>query len=137
MYEQGEGAGWLTFASIVLILAGVMRIFDAIWAWAHDGALPDGFDEVIFGDDLSTYGWMWFIVGVILIAAGLAVLQRAQWARWIGIVAASIMLITAFSWMPIYPVWSLLYVSIGILIIYGLGVYGERSFRKADPPRIV
>jgi len=30
MHRRGEG--WIMFAAIVLAVAGIMRIFDAIWA---------------------------------------------------------------------------------------------------------
>ena len=41
-------------------------------------------------------------------------------SRWVGIVAAGIAAITAFSWMPYYPVWALIYVIIAIFVIYAL-----------------
>jgi hypothetical protein len=41
-------------------------------------------------------------------------------ARALGIVAAGIAAITAFSWMPYYPVWALIYVVIAIFVIYAL-----------------
>jgi len=125
--DDERGLGWLLFASIVLVVAGIMRIFDAIWAWRYDGSLPDEFQEAILGDDLDTYGWLWLIVGIVLIAAGLAVYQRSQWARWIGIIAGAIVTITAIAWIPFYPVWSLIYMLIGIMVIYGLAAYGGRS----------
>jgi len=40
MNEQSSGEGWLIFAGILLMLAGVMRFFDAIWAWSYSGAVP-------------------------------------------------------------------------------------------------
>jgi hypothetical protein len=124
--DDEQGLGWLLFSSIVLIAAGIMRIFDAIWAWRYDGALPEEFEEAILGDDLASYGWLWLIVGIVLIAAGVAVYGRAQWARWVGIIAAAIVTITAVAWLPFYPVWSLIYILMGILVIYGLSAYGGR-----------
>ena len=35
-------SGWLTFSAVVLIIAGIMRVIDAIWASSYHGALPDG-----------------------------------------------------------------------------------------------
>ena len=37
MRDQSNGEGWLIFAGIVLMTAGVMRFFDAIWAWTYNG----------------------------------------------------------------------------------------------------
>ena len=47
-------------------------------------------------------------------------LMRSQIACWIGIIASAFMIITAFWWIPYYPVWSFVYVLIGVLVIYGL-----------------
>jgi hypothetical protein len=33
-------SGWLTFSAVVLIIAGIMRIIDAIWAFSYHGAIP-------------------------------------------------------------------------------------------------
>lgn len=122
-----QGTGFVLFAAIVLVVAGIMRIIDAIWAWANDGTVPDAIEEAILGDSLNTYGWLWFIVGILMVLAGLAVMQGAQWARWIGIAAGAVMAVTAITWMPVYPVWSLVYIMIGIYVIYGLAAYGGRS----------
>jgi hypothetical protein len=121
-----DGAGWLLFAGTILGIAGVMRIFDAFWAFRYDGALPDQLEGAILGTSLSTYGWVFLIVGVILIVSSVAVLNRSQLARWIGIFAGSMLAVTAFWWMPFYPVWSLAYVLIGVLVVYGLAAHGGR-----------
>jgi hypothetical protein len=123
--NDDEGYGWLMFASIVLVVAGVMRFFDGLWAIRADAQVPD-LDDQLLGEELSTYGWVYLIVGVILILAGLAVYQRSQLARWIGIVAGAILAITATMWLPFAPVWALVYIFIGIFLIYGLAVYGGR-----------
>ena len=121
-----QSYGWLLFASIVLICAGIMRILDAIWAWRYSGVVPAEFQSAVLGHNLDTYGWLWSIVGIVLILAGVAVLKRSQWARWIGILAGAILTITAIAWMPFYPVWSLIYVFVGIFVIYGLAAHGGR-----------
>jgi hypothetical protein len=115
----------LTFSAVVLIVAGVMRVLDAIWAFEYNGTVADNLHNALFGHSLSTYGWIWLIVGVILIFAGFLVLSptptiSAEISRWIGVVAAALGAITAISWMPYYPVWSLIYVAIAIMVIYGL-----------------
>jgi hypothetical protein len=126
-----EGWGWLEFSAIVLIVAGVMRIFDAVWAWRFDGVVPEEFRRSLFGDDLDAWGWVWFTVGIVLIVAGAVITRRAQWARWVGVVAGAGLAISAVWAMPMYPVWSLVYIAFGIMVIYGLVSYGGRSPARA------
>ena len=123
-------SGWLIFSAIVLIVAGVMRIFDAIWAFRYDGTVVNNLHDAFFGHSLTTYGWVWLIVGIILIVAGFVVLSptpsiTVDIARWFGIVASAIAAITAITWMPYYPVWAFIYIAIAVVVIYGLAAREE------------
>ena len=124
--EYDPGYGWLVFAGTILGLAGLMRIIDAIWAFRYNGALPENLQDGVLGDNLTGYAWTWLIVGIILIVASFLLLTRSQIARWVGYVAAAIGGLTAMTWMPYYPIWSLTYVGIAILVFYALVRYGAR-----------
>ena len=99
----------------------------AIWAFRYHGVLPQHFEDAIFGHSLKTYGWVYLIVAAILILSAFGVIVRSQFSRWIGIIAGAVLSISAIWWMPFYPVWSLAYIFVGILVIYGLAVYGGRE----------
>ena len=122
-----EGEGWLFFAGTVLGIAGIMRIFDAIWAFRYHGAVPDNLQNAIFGHSLKTYGWVYIVVAAILLLSSFGVMARSQFSRWIGIFAGAVMAISAVWWMPYYPVWSLVYIFIGVLLIYGLAAHGSKE----------
>ena len=124
---EQKGDGWLIFAAIALGVAGIMRIFDAIWAFRYHGVLPENLENAIFGHSLKTYGWVYLVVGIVVIVCAGGVLVRSQISRWIGIFAGAVMAISAIWWMPYYPVWSLTYIGIGVLVIYALAVYGQRE----------
>src|SRR3954451_18343493 len=85
-----EGSGWLTFGAVVLGVAGVMRIFDAIWAFRYDGQLPDNLEKAMFGRTLDTYGWIYLVVAAILILAAYLVVVGSETARWVGVTAGAI-----------------------------------------------
>ena len=69
-----RGHGWILFAAIILGVGGIMRIFDAIWAFRYHGVLPQHLEDALFGTSLKTYGWLYLIVGIILILCGFAVI---------------------------------------------------------------
>jgi hypothetical protein len=123
--DDEAGSGWLMFSAIVLVVAGFMRLLDGLWAIRTDAKLPELNDQLL-GEDLSTYGWVYLLVGLILILAGFAVYQRSQFARWIGIIAGGLLMVSATMWLPFSPVWALVYIFIGAFLIYGLAVYGGR-----------
>jgi Ca2+/Na+ antiporter len=121
-----RGAGWVLFAAIVLGVAGIMRIFDAIWAFRYHGVLPADLEGAIFGHSLKTYGWVYLVVAIVLILCAFLVMARSQLGRWVGIIAAAIACISAIWWMPFYPIWSLTYIALGALVIYALAAYGGK-----------
>ena len=128
--DQGSGTGWLIFAGIILMTAGIMRLFDAIWAFSYSGTVPDNLQNALLGHSLSTYGWVWLGVAVVLFASGMAVMWRSQLARWVGIVGGAIAAVSAIWWIPYYPVWSLVYIAIGVMVIYALAAHGQKEFER-------
>jgi hypothetical protein len=121
-----KGDGWLMFAGTVVGLTGIMRIFDAIWAWSYHGALPSNLEGAFFGHSLKTYGWVYFIVGLVLIGSSFGILVGSQFSRWIGIGAGAVLTVTSVWWMPYYPIWSLSYLLAGLAVITALATYGGR-----------
>ena len=69
---------------------------------------------------------MWLLVGIILILSSFLILTGSQLARWVGYIAAALAAVSAMTWMPYYPVWSLTYVLIAMFVIYALAAYGDR-----------
>jgi hypothetical protein len=121
---NGKGQGWVVFAAVVLGIAGIMRIFDAVWAFSYHGALPDGLQGAVFGHSLSTYGWIYLVEAIILIACAAGVIAGSQLSRWVGIAAGALACISAIWLMPYFPVWSIAYIILGGLGIYALAAFG-------------
>ena len=126
-------SGWLTFSAVMLILAGILRIIDAIWGFQNSGSVSGGLRHALLGHSLTTYAWVWLITGIILVAAGILVLgpsdqPSAEVSRWIGIIAAGLGAISAIVLVPYFPVWALIYIFIAALVIYGLAAhYGDEA----------
>ena len=118
-----KGSGWLGFASIMLIVAGIGNFIWGITAVARDKLLVH---QLLFGN-LTFWGIIFMIVGVLLVVAGIAVLNKAPWARVFGIVFCSLSIIFYFMVIWAYPAWSILVIAIDVLIIYGLAEYGQQE----------
>ena len=104
-----------------------MRIMDAFWAFFYNGALPENLKDGLLGSNVTNYAWLWLVVGAILLVSSFLILTRSQFGRWVGFAAATIGAVSAMAWMPYYPVWSLTYVLIAILVFYALARYGGRE----------
>jgi hypothetical protein len=124
--EQQHPSGWVVYSAIMLLWAGGARVLDAIWALRYGGAVPDNLQGAVLGTSLTTYGWVWLAVGCLLILGGIGLFFHSAVARWFGVTAAGIGAWAAITWMPFYPVWSLVYVAAAALVIYGLIVHWGR-----------
>jgi hypothetical protein len=121
--EEGKGYGWMVFASIVLVVVGIYDIIWGITALARDEYLVN---QVLFAN-LTFWGWFYLILGIIGMCAGFAILAKQQWARWFGVIWASVNMIFMFMVIWAAPVWALAIITLDVLIIYGLITYGGRE----------
>ncbi len=123
-------SGWVTFAGVMASIAGVYNLLSGIAAIADDARLSQypglaDIDEVLYGVDLSTWGWFWAIVGGLqLVTAGL-IFARSIAGQMLGIVFASISAMLTVFIMWIYPVWALVVLALDMMIIYALTAHGE------------
>jgi hypothetical protein len=124
MDDTTRGGGWLTFAGIMVLLAGVLNVIWGIAAIDSSSFFVE--DERYIVSDLNTWGWVVAIVGAIQLIAAFSIWSGGQFGRWIGIVGASLSMVAALMSIPGYPFWSLAVFGLDLLIIYGLTVYGGR-----------
>jgi hypothetical protein len=130
MNDTTHGAGWLTFAGIMVMLAAVLNV---IWGIAAiDSANFFVEEDRFIISDLNTWGWVILLIGAIQLFAAFSIWSGGQFGRWIGILGASLSAVGALLSIPGYPFWSLAVFGIDLLIIYGLTVYGgQRSSAAA------
>jgi hypothetical protein len=121
-----RGVGWLAFAGTLLVISGAFKILDALWAFKYDDEVSDEVQTVLFEGDLASWGWVWLAVGIVLILAGIAVVGGSEWARWFGIFVAALAAISFLPWIYYQPLWTILSVSLAMLVIYALATYGGR-----------
>jgi hypothetical protein len=132
MDMDGRGGGWKTFASIMLIIVGVMNIFDGLVAITQSAYIRRNTGGVLpVTNDVKVWGWIALILGVIIVLAAFGVLQGATWARVVGITIAGLNLIFQFAYVDHSPFWSFSVIIIDILIIYGLAAHGGPEYEEA------
>ena len=115
-------SGWIVYSGIMLLILGIKLVVDGLWALDRSETVVDA---LFYSTDLGVWGWIWLISGVIVFAAGIAIFSRAQWARWVGVFAASYGLVVSLTWLFYAPIASLIGVLLASLVLYGLVVYGD------------
>lgn len=112
-----------------MLVNGILAVFQGIAAISEDDVYGRVGDYV-YKIDLTGWGWILLIVGVVAAVAGGGVLGGAAWARVTGIVLASVSLVLQFLFLPYAPVWSIVLIAIDVFVIWALAVY-----RPAAPGR--
>jgi hypothetical protein len=79
----------------------------------------------LFKFDVTTWGWIHLILGIIVALAGWGLLSGRTWARVVGITLAVLSAIANFLWLPYYPLWSLLIIALDVLVIWALAAHGH------------
>ncbi len=115
-------SGLTVFAGALMIVDGILGVLTGIAALLND-KLYVSTPGYIYAYDLTTWGWVHLLLGVLVGLAGLAVLRGQLWGRITGMVLAALSVIANFMFMPHYPLWSILVIALDVAILWALAVY--------------
>ena len=95
--------GWVTFASLVMFLAGALNLVWAIEefsgaAWLKNLSAGD------FGTQYTIWAIVDLVIALVAFGAGASIWQGGKFGFWVGMMAAIFSAVRAFS---VYPVDSL------------------------------
>ena len=121
--RPGRGTGWIVFAGILMILAGGNMAINGLWALDSSSQIEENFgDTLLFSSsNLDTWGWIYLIVGAVVVVAGIMVFFRVKFGMWVGIIAAVVQAFFAFFWI-FSPYWpgALVIIALDLLVLYAL-----------------
>ena len=122
---SGWAVGFISFAAIMMLLVGMLQILAGLVA-IFENQIYVQTRNYLFKFDVTTWGWIHLILGIIVALAGWGLLSGRIWARVVGITLAVLSAIANFLWLPYYPFWSLLIIALDVFVIWALAVYGGR-----------
>ena len=124
-------AGWIGFAGILMALLGGLSIFQGLIALLEDKYyVPTQAGFLVF--DITAWGWIMLIWGVVLVLVGFALLNGASWARWVSILLVSINVFGQLGFLGNTndQVWLLITLTLNIIVLYALIVRWHESERE-------
>lgn len=116
--------GWTAFAAFGLMLIGFFHAIAGITAIANDQFFVLT-EEYIFKFDVTSWGWVHLVLGLVVVLAGFGLFSGAVWARTVGVIVAGLSIILNFAWLPWYPVWSIVMITASFFVIWALTVHGR------------
>jgi hypothetical protein len=123
---SGWAVGFVVFAAVMMMIIGAFQVIAGIAAIFEDDFFVLG-PNYLYDVDVTAWGWIHLILGVVIFLAGIGVMAGATWARVVGIALASLSAIANFMFIPYYPIWSIVMIALDILVIWALSVYGRRE----------
>ena len=123
-HRSEAAVGWTMFAGIMMFMLG------AFWAMVGlVGILEDQFfvatPNYVFKFDVTTWGWIHLLLGIVVALAGMALFQGAVWARIVGVILAVLSALVGFAWLPWYPIWGIILVTTAFFVIWALTLHGK------------
>ncbi|MFQ6398304.1 hypothetical protein ACLMAJ_33295 [Nocardia sp. KC 131] len=115
-------------AGVLLATAGVLQLLQGVSALAKDDILVVG-ANYSFSWSVTTWGWIHVVIGLLIAVTGLALAGGASWARVTAIFIAALSIIANFLWLPYYPGWSILIISLDIVVIWAVATWDTGRVR--------
>lgn len=111
--------GGLVFASTIMIMVGIFQAFQGLAALLNDEFFVT-VNDYTYELDLTTWGWIHLIGGILVLIAGIALYSASAVAGVVAIVLAGLSAVTNFFFVPYYPLWSLLIIALAIYVIWAI-----------------
>ncbi|GIK78750.1 MAG: hypothetical protein EDQ89_03405 [Acidobacteria bacterium] len=123
--EQVEGSGWVAFAGVMILIVGILNTIFGIAAIDNSHFFTDEGRYVIL-TDLSAWGWVILIIGILQLIAAFSIWNRHAYGRWVGVITASANALAILFTVNAFPFAASMIFIVDLLVIYGLVAYGGR-----------
>jgi hypothetical protein len=120
---SGWAVGLILFAAIMMMMTGVFQALAGLIA-IFENEFYVATPNYLFKFDVTTWGWIHLLVGIIVALAGWGLLLGRTWARAVAITLAVISALANFAFIPYYPIWSLLVIALDVFVIWAIATHG-------------
>jgi len=116
--------GWIGFAAIMLALIGIFHMIMGFVALFQEDVYTVTTNAVwVF--DYSQWGWIHIVGGLLAFLAAGSLVQGNMYGRVVAVLVAMASVVANMAFVPIYPIWSLMMVTVGVLVLWAVVVHGE------------
>ena len=87
--NSGAWSGWIAFAGLLMVVIGSLDFFAGLVAIINDRYYTVTRDQMVLIHDVSHWGWVTLLWGIVIVLAGFGLLAGSGWARWFAIVVGT------------------------------------------------
>lgn len=122
LVKQSVAKGSALGGAVLLVTVGVLEILQGISAISEDDVTVVG-PEYTYQFDLTSWGWIHLVLGVLVTAVGIMLFTGATWARVGAIVICSLSILANFLWLPHSPWWSIIIIALDVFVIWAVATW--------------
>jgi hypothetical protein len=116
---SGWAIGGVTFAATMLVVIGIFQVIAGLAA-IFDDQFYVVTQNYAFDLDVSAWGWIHLIIGILLVVTGYFLFARATWAAGVALGLAVLSAVANFFFIPYYPFWAILEIALAVWVIWAL-----------------
>jgi hypothetical protein len=117
--------GWVVFASFMMFLVGAFQAIEGLVALFDDGFYLVTSGNLVVDVNYNVWGTVHLIFGLLLLLCGVGVLTGNLAARTVGVILAGLSALANLMFIEAYPFWSIIIITVDVLVIYALTVHGR------------
>jgi hypothetical protein len=123
--EPTGWTGWVAFASTMMVLLGTFQAIEGFVAIFDDGYYRVTQGGLVLSVDYTAWGWFHLLLGVLIVICGIGVMAGNLAARTVAVLLAGLSAIANLLFIEAYPLWSIIVITVDVLVIYALTVHGR------------
>ena len=124
--RESWAGGLELFAAVMMMIIGLFQLIVGLAALLRSSFYVVT-DSYIFSYDITAWGWVHLVLGVLVGLTGIALVAGQTWARITGIVLVGLSALGNFLFIPYQPMWSLLIIVLDVAVIWALAVQLRES----------
>ena len=121
--SSGWATGLIVFAGVMMIMAGAFQAIAGLVALLEDEFYV-ATRNYLLEFDATSWGWIHLLLGLLVAFAGYGLLSGKTWARVVALTLAVLSAIANFLFIPYYPFWALLLITLDVFVIWAITAHG-------------
>jgi hypothetical protein len=115
--------GGATFAvGALLLTSAILTFLVGVFALSANDLVVSG-PGYEYTFQITGWGWVNILTGMVLAAVAVAFFLSATWARVAAIVVTCLAIVVTFLWMPYYPMGSIVLIALDAVVIWGVATW--------------
>jgi len=127
---SGTWAGWVTFASMVMVLLGCLNGFQGFLALFDEGYFAVKGEQLVL-INYAAWGAILLVWGSLLLVVGAALNARRGWARWLAVPIVLIDAILQVGFFPSAPLLAVTLIALDVVVLFALTARWDEASRVA------